>query len=303
MRACSYDPNFIGHEPENTLFYFGNEPYVTKDCSALYYTADCALYKQSADGTTPPQKIASNAIVKKIYDSGEMYYTTLKGDMHTLHYYDGKKDTVVKENLKDGHSLWYPFENTPAIAMEIFDVNDSTSAKIMIAVGASLSKPYEGQNVLISLDESNLCYTQSGKNKVDTLYEIEIAQGKVGAPRKINSGSFYEGNPWTPDGRLVYLKESEKAGAADLYINNDKKIAHDAHTPNVLDAFPIYYQTNWNTDADTHSINLFQDGKVIKVTDNVYDFDIIDAQEILYLQDYNFETRTGALYQYKNGQT
>ncbi len=223
MRACSYDPNFIGHEPENTLFYFGNEPYVTKDCSALYYTADCALYKQSADGTTPPQKIASNAIVKKIYDSGEMYYTTLKGDMHTLHYYDGKKDTVVKENLKDGHSLWYPFENTPAIAMEIFDVNDSTSAKIMIAVGASLSKPYEGQNVLISLDESNLCYTQSGKNKVDTLYEIEIAQGKVGAPRKINSGSFYEGNPWTPDGRLVYLKESEKAGAADLYIN-DKKL-------------------------------------------------------------------------------
>lgn len=72
---------------------------------------------------------------------------------------------------------------------------------------------------------------------------IEIAQGKVGASRKINSGSFYEGNPWTSDGRLVYLKKSEKAGAADLYIN-DKKIAHDAHAPIVLDAFPIYYQTN-----------------------------------------------------------
>lgn len=301
--ACAFDPKLIVHEPENTLFYFRNDSYVTEDCSALYYTTDCVLYKQLTDGTTPPQKIASNVIVKKIYDSGEMYYTTLKGDMHTLHYFDGTKDTIVKENLRDGDWSWYPFEKTPAIVVNGKDRSEkSDQMDLAVAVGASLSKFYEGFDVYIAPDESEICFERWGSGSEDGVYQIVISDGKAGMPVRVVDGTGSHSFGWTPDGKFVYYKTSDEEGVYDLYIE-DTKIDHNAYASVLLDNASMYYVTDYNSDiaVDTATVKMLQDGKVTQIAEDVYDFNITDTGEIFCLQDYNLHTRKGTLYHYSNG--
>jgi len=142
---------------------------------------------------------------------------------------------------------------------------------------------------------------EDSKPETYDLYTMKISSDKPGKAELYDT-DVYDGYEIAP-GKYVYCKNYKK-GAADVYIN--KKVAdYEVKTSRywIVDeeANTIVYFTDWNSEKQYGTLKVYENGKAVKIADDVHSYAVTNDGDIAYLCDYSTKYGKGELHLYKNG--
>lgn len=137
-------------------------------------------------------------------------------------------------------------------------------------------------------------------NRYD-LYQIKVSGTKVGKARKIDS-NVYHNVRFIDNDRYVYYKKVDESGQnGDMYMDGTKvesdvrlnAVKYDKNTEN------LWYIVDWEEQEQYGTLKKYNGDKIVKISDEVYCYEILLTGDVLYLYDYNIENYEGELYLYK----
>lgn len=136
------------------------------------------------------------------------------------------------------------------------------------------------------------------------LYRISIADGVVGKPEVYDSDVYTGYCYFVSDSQFEYFKDY-KDDKGELYINKEK-IDYDVRAYSVdvyTDLNKIVYFTDWNSEKEYGTLKVYQDGKSVKIADDVHNYSVTPDGRVLYLYDYSLNYYKGELHEWDNGET
>lgn len=257
---------------------------------------------------------------------------TLDLSGYPLCFYNGIDTTVITDELVGEYYFDYTYaDNEPVIAYEaynpsaikrvklsevdsLYDLEESvesamrTSTERYIAVkdvATPVEQEKEARDFEINSDGTVVYYIDDipDDKNYGSLYRISIADGIVGKA-EVYDTDVYTGNCYfVTDDTFAYYKDY-KSDSAELYVNKTR-IDYDVNPYNTVmynDADTILYFTDWNYSKENGTLKLYQNGKAVKIADDVHAFYDLNDGCILYLYDYSMNYYKGELHVWKNGE-
>ncbi len=245
-----------------------------------------------------------------------------------LYYNDGKKETLISENVL------YAVEmniNNPVLVYTKYNITDINKVKL-----SEISSEYDVDYLIdYALDESSEVYFALKEVEINTdqtnaetfktnysgtsvyyiedftvdggcgnLMEIKISNGKISNPVKIDD----EVNGYkfiNKSDSFVYFKDV-KGPIGDMYMNG-KRLATDVYIPNIYcfeDSDTLIFCDDFSHDGESGSAKLmmFKDGKMKKIADDVSSFVAEDENNIAYITNYSAKRGIGDLMLYNGSE-
>ncbi len=273
--------------------------YVNHDFSTFYGEvhngSDTNLYTfDVASGNK--EKIASDGYFAAIYESGAYYYYNRECKDHSenhfgeLFYFDGKETTTVMDCISmQTASFSTPIMVGASSESTIYDT-------IIVENRVNEIDPIDG-TVLIAPNGSAVYIIDQYSGE---MFKYPISEKRVGKPQSmgnIHLRSFNIGSNvfFLADDSIVYCRYNKTRETVDLYVE-DESIASD-----------VYYNVNYageilmflaDYEEDSGTLQIYTDGQLTEVADDVYDYILTPEKDILYLKDYDFDDAEGTLYLY-----
>lgn len=288
-----------------------------------------AAYEKYLKDYTVYEEAYNEYSAKLNRDSIRSYLTSASLDLDCLSfcYFDGEKETVITSTMEN--SYYYTFSyGAPVAVYKAYTVSDSAkitlselnsaediqqyvtgklSAKLQpfIAVkgeSTALAQKKGAQNFSINSDGTMVLFFDDipdGKSYGD-LYQVTIKDGKPGAPVlydsevHINTCTIFSEN-------IRYFKDYENH-AGEMYINK-KRVASDVYIGYDIGADgELFFYTDWNDEKELGTLQMYKDGKVTKIADDVHTFVLTPRNQVLYLYDYSLKSYTGELRLWEDGE-
>ncbi len=330
--------------------------HVDEKIDIIYYLKDDSLYKK--DGNKDKEKIAGDVAAAVAYESGELYYTVSDSDESKLidfveidsdsseyddyveyleettsyistvelHYYDGKKATLVSDSVSNtyGRSYEEPMMvcslagssdkiKLTKIAEECEDeydaydyimdeIADSSEKHLIVEDKMSTFDQSEAYNFIFSEDGKTIYFIDNEDDGYGDLYELKVSGKKAKKAKLYDSDVYADEYGFLENGKLVYFKDVDE-GMGEMYV--DKKKADDdvvASLYRILtDGNNLIYIADWSSKNANGTLRMYKGGKAKNLVDDVSAFDVTPDGKILYLTDY--EDGEGDLYLYKSSKS
>lgn len=245
-----------------------------------------------------------------------------------LCYYDGKKEQVVAEKVigyenyaEDNAAVIYStYSDSEVRKVKFSEIQSSYNVENMVREAFTSSCNYyvsvQGKSSQINQPGAYLFATnaqadniyilaekteESGEEKVFDLYQIKVSGQRAGKLKKIDSDVYSIIDLIDDDHYVYYKKVDETKQSADLYMDGKKvesdvrlnTVKYDKNTGN------LWYMVDWENKDQYGTLKKYDGDKILKVSDEVYSYEILPTGEVLYLYDYSIENYEGELYIYK----
>lgn len=294
------------------------------DSGEVYYIKTETVEKKVEDyvyDDTVNDKRWSEEEREELYD--RLKDQTVEMTLRMLYYYNGESSQLVTDALSGSEDCIASEEN----AVITFKAYDSWNTRPVRLTDAAYTRDKEGlikeslddvqeqcvvtrgimrtmpqtdaKQIRIVPDGSALYYIddiEEGRGDLYKFYPASLMRKRIDSDVSTGSPLFTV----TEENQLVYYKDVDD-GQAELYIegvniDSDVLIYKSAFYEDMF----LYY-TEWNDEKDYGTLRMYQNGNKSKLADEVHDFAINQAGDILYLYDYSKSHYTGELYLYHNG--
>lgn len=258
---------------------------------------------------------------------------TLEQSSYSLCFYNGIEATVITDAfVGDNYYSDYTYaSDAPVIIYEaynqssqkvklsevesIYDIKEMVEAALFsssekyIAVKTTatvVEQEKEANSFRINSSGTVVYYIDNipDEKSYGELYRISIADGVVGKAEVYDNDVYIGYCRFACDDKFEYYKDY-KDSKGELYVNKTK-IDYDVkvYSPVVYsDSDKVIYFTDWDNDKMYGTLKIYQNGKSVKVADDVHDFSTMGDGRILYLYDYSLNYYKGELHVWENGET
>ena len=254
-----------------------------------------------------------------------------------LFYFDGKKEQIVSEQVigyenyaKDNAAVIYSTYSDVEVSKVKFSEIQSSynlenmvreafaskcnyyvtvkdkSSEISVSEAYSFNINKSADNIYIlagkteASKESETSVETDGMSRFD-LYQIKISGQKAGKPKKIDTNVYSIINLIDDNHYAYYKKVDEQKQSGDMYIDGKKvesdvrlnMIKFDQNTGN------LWYMVDWEDKEQYGTLKKYDGKKIVRVSDEVYTYELLQTGEVLYLYDYSIEKYEGELHLYK----
>ena len=137
------------------------------------------------------------------------------------------------------------------------------------------------------------------------LYQIKISGQKLGKLKKIDSNVYSIINLMDNNHYVYYKKVDEQKQSGDLYMDG-KKLESDVRLNTVKfdkNTENLCYMVDWEDKDQYGTLKKYNGDKIVKVSDEVYSYEILPTGEVLYLYDYSIDSYEGELYIYRKNKS
>ena len=251
----------------------------------------------------------------------------------SLCFFDGTEETVITDSFYGsgwednnmqgpGDALviaceTYDLEKIKLSEVEsVYDVEsklresmyDSMQLCVVVKKTATVIELENGySDVWINGSGTMICYIDgiSEEYGYGDLYSISIVDGVVGKPELCDSDVDVDTSGYFINDRKYFYFKDSQGNKGDLYINKNK-IDYDVYDYRVTadnSSGKVYYYTDWDFDKGYGTLKVYQNGKAVKISDDVYDYTVTADGRVLYLYDYSLKYKQGELYEWNNGET
>ena len=247
---------------------------------------------------------------------------------YTLHYFDGKETAEVAGNLNGQWVDAYASEAPVAVyttygdfsgvkvkmsqitsAWDVSNAIDEAKYKdneTFVTVGAQVT-PLGAEEVWsVSLNEDGtklMVLADVNQEKGEgTLMNGDVKAGKEVSLETLDEDVSTSGmKGFFEDGRVYYFKEvNDDGNKGDLFIDGQEADV-DVYPYSVNDNDgTVFYYTDYDYDRGG-TLKLLKGKEPVKVSDDVFRYQLAEGGEIYYLYDYNDSRYQGDLYLYKGG--
>lgn len=290
--------------------------YVSDDAKGLVYAGDNGtLYTRRVD--SDPIILSVGVSDAKIFSENSIYYLVESyntsqdvghSKLYTLYYYDGTQSYFLGENAKviDG-GLEKPVMftrtgiNVNEYALNIIIENKVIPVNLVYSQIIDAVVDYKAQKfyyIIGSESENTLCYADIDYENA-TLKEAVKVDQNVGTINRVN----YSFNNTQGD-KCYYLKNLNSNGFGDLYINGTL-IAENVNKNTIIYGFgdnQYIFCSDIYTDSNIGTLVTFEHNSVHVIGENVTEFKIVNATDVVFISCDNYEQRKGELKVYKNNQ-
>lgn len=271
-------------------------------------------------------------VADRNYLREELKNTVYGTSKYTLHYFDGKKDTVVTESFSGSWEtrsydapilVFYEAAKQGDSKIKISEINGTWDVESFLSNGEAKSENFfvaikanaqeidvedKALDFTIAEDGKAIYFLDEGNQKKQTadLYKATISGKKVTEPKLYDSdvycyiseyGYAYSYIFFMNDD-LVYFKDV-KDGEGDLVINK-KTVDTDVRAGYYLnidaEAGKIYYYTDWDSKDDYGTLRMYSGKKATTVKDEVTSFAVNPDGSLIYITDYSDKHKVGDLY-------
>ncbi len=243
---------------------------------------------------------------------------------YTLHYNDGKNDTKIGDVVKDYYHG--SAEDKPVMIYATIDVSAATKDINAENIYEKLGEMYKERkyyvliedksleisdsadisNVNLSSDGKTLYYIKdiSDEKYIGQLCEVEVSK-KLGKEKTIDEDVYGAYISRTKSGNYIYYKDvDQEKNEGELFVDK-KSIDQDVYLGYrtfIPDSKLLVYFVDYSKEKSEGTLkSATLKGKVNKIAEDVYDYEIALNGQILYLYDYNTENSRGELYISTNG--
>lgn len=280
------------------------------------YNREYAAYKEANQKYL--NKTARDSLRKALEDE------TIEISHKTLYYYD-TKDTIAMSNtyydllsiVEDRPAIIYSNHSSDHMGKEkrklsgisnTEEVSNYANSKMQdsleyyAAIGGipSLIKQENGEDYHFDHSMKYLYYMDhfDEAKRLGVLYRVRITDSKLETPKQYKEevSSYYllKGTD-----TVLYFKDAMGA-CGDLYLDN-KRIDFEVGMKLIIPAGSgdgFYYITDLDEDMSLGTLKFYNGKASKKISEDVYDFHIMEDNNILYLKDYNLEEGAGKAYLY-----
>lgn len=257
-----------------------------------------------------------------------------------LCYFDGKKEQVVAERVigyknyaeENAAVIYSTYSDSEVRKVKFSEIQSSYNVENMVREALTSSCNYyvsvkgksseinqPGAHLFVINAQADHIYilaekteepgeettVETGDMSLFNLYQIKISGQKVGKLKKIDSNVYsiisFMGN----DHYVYYKKVDEQKQSGDLYIDG-KKLESDVRLNTVKfdkNTENLCYMVDWEDKDQYGTLKKYDGDKIVKVSDEVYSYEILPTGEILYLYDYSIDSYEGELYIYKKSKS
>ena len=281
------------------------------DAAVDQYYEDLEAYNEKLDRDWMREQLIENEVTQ---------------DNISLYYYDGEKETMITENIAYLNE-WSDL--CTAVVYTKYDIQDKEVEKFKLSELYSVddvwnlaySFLYSSESVHMAFEGEEISFTEtkassfyfspkgdalyfledySLDNGYGTLMKMEIKDGKVQSPVKVEDdvSDFRFGNG--PESDLLFCFKDEKYGSGDVYVDG-KIIATDVYTEslyNYAGSQTIVYLGDYDTDKEKGTLYILRAGKPEKIAEDVSGFVTDGENSIVYIVDYNAKKQKGDAYLY-----
>ena len=143
----------------------------------------------------------------------------------------------------------------------------------------------------------------AGQREYASLYKIAIADGAVGAPELLDSEVSYVYTPYVADSAedIYYFKAVDSDDRTAEFYCNGLLLAEDmcVFTGRSLNNDLLLFYTDWDNEDRCGTLCALdlaaENAEVIEIGDDVAYFQVTEAGDILFLQDYDWDDHEGTL--------
>lgn len=247
---------------------------------------------------------------------------TMENNSKTLCFYNGSEEKVISEVYSDYESV---ASESPAIIFNAYNQGEVAKVKISeissswdvenlvrealyssaddyVAVKetASVIEQENADSYRISSDASVVYFLDNMNDDVDSgdLYKMAISGGKASKPELYDSDvssilTLFE------NGDVLYYKDYDYGDYdGTLYINKSK-VADDARMQDISgynSLGKLMFFTDYSSKSEQGVLNVYENGKVTKIADDVHDATLLPNGNIIYLSNYSIRNYKGDLY-------
>ncbi len=260
----------------------------------------------------------------------ELKDSTLERETKALYYYDGEEIVSVSDNysglkVSASDSAVIIFNECSESSFEKVNLSDiysvyslenlieeetSYSYDTYIAVNAekTLFEQTDAQTYRINSKGDTLFFVDDvpDDESYGVLYQVKINNGKVGKAELYDSDVYAGYSRFISEDQFMYFKDFDyDKGCGEMYINKNKiDFDVDYYSITVFDdGEKLVYFTDWNEDNEYGTLKVYEGGKVKKIRDDVYTYELSSNGDVLYLYDYSDKYYRGDLYAYNNGKS
>lgn len=280
--------------------------YVSPDLNTVYYIKDKNLYQLKAEKDI--QRIASGLNSESdsiiyIYGDGSLYYLKpnyLNTSINTnsLYYYSNGKSTKISNYCSNvwmysnetTHRDYYQGNNKPILAYTQVMPGNNNVEQYLCSGPNVLKKIATGDlnNLIYDIEHDRIFYIinfDQQSNQGD-LYYVTVNGTEAAGQKYIEDFIMYDPYSIVIDDSVVYLKSGNNfAEDYYLYVNKkkiDSKVIGWIYPIENTDSF-IYLNNAYIGEICTETLNLFKDGKAIKISDHVSSYCAYDDNCIAYV--------------------
>lgn len=246
------------------------------------------------------EKLVADAFYNDTYYGPDYSGVYFAADSPVVVYSRYNQSTFDKVKLSEISSA-YDVEEMVEAALY-----SSTEKYIAIKDTASILDQESAKAIMIADDGRTIYYIDNVAEGKDTgdLYRIVVSGGKLKEPELYDSYVCVKYVSMLADGKLLYFKDV-KNYKGDLYIDK-KRIDYDVDVYRYVynaDSKKLVYFVDYNNNKEYGTLKVFENGKAVKIADDVFCFEIAPDGRILYLCDYSMVRHMGDLYSYNNGKS
>ena len=245
----------------------------------------------------------------------------------TLYYYDTDVSVIVSDSYKNVFStaeeqpaIVYCSQNDSSIEKkrlseltDIKEVNalvngmDRSSMKFYAAIGAVPSEIKQVQGEYFRFDTGlNYLYYMDHYDPVEDsreLYQVPITDSRLGTPRLYDkSVSFYQ--ILKGKASVLYFKNAEDT-YGDLYLDRNR-IDTDVQFRLLIPSEAgngFYYIKDYNGNTSSGTLMYYNGRETKEISEDIYDYYVLNDQNVLYLKNYDPEECAGELFLYHGKET
>lgn len=294
------------------------------------YEEDYKIWKAECDRINTEYNAAREAYTEKVVRDelrADIQNETLDKYTYTLCYYNGTEEVAITDTFR--YTDFSCANDTPILCYEAYDqskfekirlseaenvmdiknmvsetLSSSTGKYIAIKeADTAIEQKKEARDFTINSSGTVVYYIDdiTDEKNHGTLYRISISDGKVGKPEVYDEDVYIAYIRFVNDTDFVYFKEYEN-GKGELYMNKNK-IDYDVENCRTDELGRMFYYTDWDWDKETGTLKMYDGKDIVKISDDVHEFQVIPDGRILYLYDYSINYNKGELYEWSDGKT
>lgn len=334
--SSSVDKYYVGENTgdviyqtkENNVYYKklnSDALLIAENVNILYVSDDAAgLVYAGENGTLYTRQVGSDPVIlsvgvsdAKIFSQNSIYYLIKSNQtsedvgsssLYTLYYYDGNESYFLGENVKviDGGLTKPVMFTRTGLSSDRYQLNIITDGRI-IPVNLVYSQiidavvDYKAQKfyyIIGSEEENTLCYADIDFENASLKEAVKVDEN-VGAINRVNySYSLTQGD------KCYYFKNLNDKGFGDLYIDGTL-IAENVNKSTEIYGFSenrYVFCSDIYTDSNIGTLVAFENDKVHVIGENVIDFKIVNATDVVFITCDDYNQKAGDLKVYKNNQ-
>lgn len=251
---------------------------------------------------------------------------TLNRTVYSLYYFNGSDSILISDALSDAYD-YSCAANKPVAAVRLSEREEISKVRLSEISSASevSSRVAEAMNAaseyyivtgdsISAIDQEDIYtfyFAEDGSKiffiaDVDNsyeygdLYQITTNNGQVGSPSLYDSDVVVYSINIMSDGTVYYFKDVNSRNEGELYVDQ-KSVEFDVYcySPSYdSDLKTLFYYTDYSSDRGDGTLMMYKNNTSIKISDDVYDFTVINGDDILYLYDFSSRSFIGTLYLY-----